>query len=778
MSETKASQLKPRLIVAAVIFLLGTMFFVPFLFSGPDTLLVAQDQVRGIPSWQLYGEYLRKGILPVWWGSQLGGSPVYESMPGDGIYPVSVFLMFFVSSIKRVGINMWLHTLLSGTSAYIFGRRQFGLGRFPSVLVSAFWMFNPYMFSLIYGGHIGKYYILSVLPFALLGLLRYMDTGKWRWAALLAGTLGWMIFSTHLQVVYFALWGFFLFWLASLWTLRKEPKVLATRAVGFWVAIFLGLGIGAPILYPAMGFVEKSTVRGTGGEKNTLEHASSWSLHWEDVPALVVPEFVGVDMEETNTYTYWGGNPFKTNTEAPGAVLLTLGIAGIAIAWGTRNAVAGAIGVLAILFGLGAHTPLLELAFKFIPGVSKFRAPSMILFWLAAGMMIGLGSLLQKLDSIEGRITPKQAKILLWAIAGIGGLGLLFALAPTSAFEFWTGIFPARKGQGQMGAMPWMVAVEGFRIGAIRVAIVVAGSLFALRQFMAGNLKKEILLSIWLVLGLVDLVAIDSPYIMTEIVDKAFPPSPAAEALSKVPGKFRILDMPAGSYPTGFHDFYHLDYAAGFSDIELAWYSKFRQSGIQIGLAGQGQAVWGSRLLDIMNVQFLLRRDSLGREMIFRNMSALPRVWTAPRWTFAKEDQVVPTILSAGFEHNSNVVLLSGDESKVAAKPSADTALKGREAKILEYLPGKISVQSETTVPSLLFLADCWYSAWSATVDGAPAPVLRADLAFRAVPVPAGSHVVEFKFHNPQVVRAWQLGALSLAALALLWAAAWKRKVW
>jgi hypothetical protein len=36
--------------------------------------IYAQDQLRGIGTWQLYSEYLRKGILPVWWGSQLGGA--------------------------------------------------------------------------------------------------------------------------------------------------------------------------------------------------------------------------------------------------------------------------------------------------------------------------------------------------------------------------------------------------------------------------------------------------------------------------------------------------------------------------------------------------------------------------------------------------------------------------------------------------------------------------------------------------------------------------------
>jgi hypothetical protein len=543
MMEPTPSQLKPRLLVAAAIFFLGTILFIPFLLSGPDTLIYAQDQLRGIGSWQLYAEYLRKGILPVWWGSQLGGSPVYEAMPGEGVYPFSVLFMLFVSGVKRVGIMIWLHTLLSGGSAYLLGRRQFKLGRFPSVLFSTFWMLNSYTISLILGGHVGKYYILAIFPLTLLGLLRFMDTGRLRWAALVSGTLGWMLFTTHVQLVYFALWGLFLLWLAGLWTLRKSPKALIGRTLGFWLAIGLGIGLGAPVLLPATGFVEKSTVRGEGSGNKTLEHAGSWSLGWEDVPALAVPEFVGVED------TYWGQNPFKLNTEAPGLALLVLGIAGVFFAGSVRTRTAAGIGALAILFGLGTHTPLLGLAFKLLPGVDKFRAPSMILFWLAAGMLICLGALLQGMDAQEGRATEKQRKILLWTSASLAGLGILLAMAPSLAYDLWNGIFAPDPGNRNLAALPG--AQEAFRLGALRAGLVAGGCLFALRQFLSGIWKKELVLSIWLVLGLVDLWSVDHRYVRTTTMDQVMPTSNAAQTLEGMPGKFRIMDIPPGAYQQG-----------------------------------------------------------------------------------------------------------------------------------------------------------------------------------------------------------------------------------
>lgn len=764
----KSSPLKPRLFVALALFVFGSALFLPFLLSGADTMLLAQDQLRGVSSWQIYAEYLKKGILPVWWGSQLGGHPVYEALPGEGVYPVSVAMMFFTSALKRVGYSFWIHTLLAGATSYLLGRRQFALGRQAAATLACFWMLAPSTVSLIMGGHIGKYWILSILPLTLLGFLRFMDTGKIRWALLVSGTLGWMLYSTHLQLVYFALWGIFLLWLVGLWALRAQPKALAGRFVGFWAAIALGLGIGSPVLLPAMGFVEKSTVRGEGGEKETLAHATSWSIGWEDVPSLVVPEFVGVEE------TYWGLNPFKMNTEAPGAVLLTLGIAGLVFAGGLRSRMLLVIGILSIVFALGAHTPLFELFYNLIPGVKKFRAPSMILFWLMAVSFLSAAALFAAFDRLEGRATPKAKTILLRVVLGIAGATLLFAMAPSIPYGIWTSVFSDAVSGRNWGANP--AAQEAFRLGMLRTGAVVAGTLWVLRALLAGDLKREAALAIWLALGLVDVYAVGNRYVKTITADQAFPPSPAAEALSKMPGKFRIMDVPPGAYQQGFHDFHHLENAGGFSDIELAWMSKYRDGGLFNGLQQGPQGVSGSKLLDIMNVQYLLYKDSLGREGIIPNLTSLPRAWVAPRWSFAPESLALGRILSPDFDHRSQVVLLEGDRAEVAATPSTDTAVEAGTAAIGEYLPGKVVVKTTASSPSILFLGDAWFSAWHATVDGKPAPVLRANLAFRGVPIPAGAHEVVFSYHNAQVARAWMLGGISLLLTALLGGVAIWRK--
>jgi len=95
-------------------------------------------------------------------------------------------------------------------------------------------------------------------------------------------------------------------------------------------------------------------------------------------------------------------------------------------------------------------------------------------------------------------------------------------------------------------------------------------------------------------------------------------------------------------------------------------------------------------------------------------------------------------------------------------------------AEIVADTGDDITVKVAADRRALLFMPDTWYPNFRATVDGREAPVWRANLAYRAVPVPAGEHVVRLSYRP---VEFYAGVACTLLGVALLFVAArlWRR---
>jgi hypothetical protein len=68
------------------------------------------------------------------------------------------------------------------------------------------------------------------------------------------------------------------------------------------------------------------------------------------------------------------------------------------------------------------------------------------------------------------------------------------------------------------------------------------------------------------------------------------------------------------------------------------------------------------------------------------------------------------------------------------------------KATIAVYSNNSVRLEVSADRNGLLILHDLYYPGWEATVDGVRVPLVKANILFRGVEVPAGSHVVEFKF--------------------------------
>ena len=119
-------------------------------------------------------------------------------------------------------------------------------------------------------------------------------------------------------------------------------------------------------------------------------------------------------------------------------------------------------------------------------------------------------------------------------------------------------------------------------------------------------------------------------------------------------------------------------------------------------------------------------------------------------------------------------VILGAETLPVSLTPSLVRAAGGASpvppgtARIERYSSLEVIVNVETPAPTFLVVSDTFYPGWHAYLDGIEAPILRGDLTFRVVEVPAGTHRVVFRFEPASVF----VGiAISLGAITLFFGA-------
>ena len=164
-------------------------------------------------------------------------------------------------------------------------------------------------------------------------------------------------------------------------------------------------------------------------------------------------------------------------------------------------------------------------------------------------------------------------------------------------------------------------------------------------------------------------------------------------------------------------------------------------------------------------VRFLLYVDPAVR-VAGKARVALPRVFWTGSWEVAPDAGVTGPLLRAA----------AGDRAVLPEPPPGLPPPGPPEGPVAAEgirVDGP-SLQATVVAPrdGLVVILDPFYPGWTATVDGKPAPILRADFAFQAVPVPAGTHELRLTYRNRWVSMG---AAVSLGTLALLVGALWMR---
>lgn len=138
------------------------------------------------------------------------------------------------------------------------------------------------------------------------------------------------------------------------------------------------------------------------------------------------------------------------------------------------------------------------------------------------------------------------------------------------------------------------------------------------------------------------------------------------------------------------------------------------------------------------------------------------RAYLVSRWREVPDWRAAELAMARGHPIHEEALVESAF-LPIASDSSPGTA---GTAWITRFHRNVVEVAVDAAAPCLLVLAEAWYPRWQARVDGVDTKCLPANGWMRAVPVPAGRHVVRFEYRETRFLPGC---ALSLATVGLIW---------
>ena len=752
-----------------VCFALSFLRFLPTILPGQQIFGV-DYLAAGFHVYDFIAQRITSGELPKWIPYIFGGVPV-QANPGSTFYPVRVLLDPIFPTQYVFPILLIIHFAVAGIGMYAL-LRELGVRSWIALIGALAFEFTGITMSFVYAGHDGRIIVSTMAPLLFAALHRGIRTGAAGPFVGVAAIVGFALLSFQIQSAYYLLLG------ASLWAvfaiirfrIWKSPRTLArVLALGLG-AVALAFTMAAVNFLPFQSYIPDSP-RPVGGRG--YEHATSYSMPIRETIGLAIPEEAGyLDDYKRNRP---GANDFKLHTEYVGALVLLLVLVGAFVA--RRDEVWWffvGLSLFALSISYGGNTPLYRLYYEVLPGTKQFRAPSISFFLVAMSLAVMAARAFEHMAAMRQRMQGKasgqqpgdkrtfdrlQKLALILAAASV--LGLLIG-----------------------GAM----AAEGSELGfgVARFSFFLAVASGAVWMWLKSFTTARILTPVLAAFCVIDLWLVTADFILTESTpDQLYAPDEIVQFLRTNGAGERVwvfpfpLDKRVGYRGNGMFDAnsnylmrFGVEQAGGEHGNQLQRWNQYVGAGMGRRLLDWHNFVQRPATLNAANIRYIVSALDMSRFVgmqrvfrgstadVYRNVNALPRAYLVSQVRVAPDEGTSMDYIRDPRWDPTALAVVAGP---------ADLQLSGGAppgfATIDTYTPDRVVVRTETHQPGLLVLADNYLRGWTATVDGRPTTLYRANHTFRGVRVDKGSHVVEFRFDPPGLRTGF---ALYLASLMLL----------
>jgi hypothetical protein len=560
------------------------------------------------------------------------------------------------------------------------------------------------------------------------------------------------------------------------------PALLATRIPPGRAALLrvgIGLAIGGTLAGAALLPGAHHASRTVRAEGVRSEEAGGWSMPPARALDLLVSYPLG-HVDSRDKTRYWGAHLYPgrqtpyLHSLYPGLLATVLACA----AFRRRRtlwpwlAIAGG----GFLFALGENFPLWGLL-RQVPLLRGLRFPEKLSLLVVFSLVVASAHGFDQVLFGPARARPGLARVFAW-IAGLGAIATaVFALL------------------GRTWASASARALQVASADLLKLALVAGAAFLLLWLWRTGARHRPALLICALLAA--DLAWTGRELVPTTPIERAAAAPTYLEPLLAAPETHLLFDQaaldrrfdhsellrdPPGPSEWGLHTTLEND----FDLTHLAWTHRAME------------AFWRAVNKD---------RTLLGPLLVRRGVTAMVRFVPGARWQDGRvvsprtgqfpvelvtNQQTRPFAFAA-----AQVEIADGAEGWVAGvlrlgRAVADSAIVEKadlpafpgtpapaQVRVRERRPMRLLLEVDARGPGPSFVAinQTWDPGWSASIDGAPAPLLRTEIALSGLVVPAGRHLVALHYENGWIDLGLCLSlAAALACLGLVIAARVRRR--
>jgi hypothetical protein len=798
-----------------LILLVWALFWWPVI-SGQEFPYIRDLALFAVPMKTFMVERLASGELPLWTPHVSAGMPFLADVSNQLFYPLNVVFVLFSSVLEALSWFIALHDLLAMLAFYWLCRAT-GLSRGVAVWGGMAYGLSGYVLSIT--DNVNFLPAIAWVPAALAAHSVALSRKSTVFSAVTALCLAAMVLAGDAMNVVL---------LCGVLLLLSVEAALTERARhGARLLVALRWPLGQLAIAAILAFVITSvqilptielaqvTARHTG---LVYEEASKWSFPFMRLIELGQPFFFAANFP---TFDFLGAGlyPLMAGPWASSVYLgtFTVLLAVIGIATGVRRALVWILVLApAILMSFGANAPYHQVLFENLPFLATQRYPEKLLFWvtLAACVLAARGAqwlLDRPLDAHSTRPRPGGVLKVAASIAVPMFAAWAFVYVPVHAW-IWE--------EAHLSPHIWSMRLPlvPSHIQVLALHTVIAFALLAALIWIRPRRQRAYLTAL-LAIGIADLAWVHYGIVPT-VPQGLFASRDMPYALQHViaqkdsPGAYRIyFDVRS---PGSDVNYEQLELAAqasnalgadmldrGYVHVYAALFRRDRlqvNSGVERGvqyLNGRMSPLQPAahlvledyllardpaRLMALSNVRyvvssihpanllweqrgFVLRHTDTERNLrIFEVDDYLPRALIVP-------DAV---IVGGGFDEALMAVAAIVDPRRTLVVSAADDGSDGVAAAAtlnagavtLSRPSPELFVTSGTNPyeHAYLLLNESYFDGWAATLDGAPAKLLRANGRFMAIALGPGAFEATLRYHSTYLAPG---AALSLAGVVL-----------